>query len=255
MEGEAVSELDPGFAKGYLPRDYAAFPRGCFSFATQFDLPLIPRAEWADRIADMERTKSRLSDIAAQSGVPVLNQAQIGYCHAFSPCWAVMAQRAAQRLPFELLSASSIGGPVTGFRNAGAYIFDDMKQITEYGVTAEKLYPMLTTQNHWNAEAQADAKRHRVTEWIEGQNRAFDQVMTCLLSRIPVCVGLNWWGHAVTYADPVYQAGQFGIRGPNSWGTGWSYHDDPGWFTFFEGYGQYKATPDEWYAPRQVTGA
>jgi len=248
--------LDPQYAKGFIPRDYAAFPKGALSFAKPFDLPLIPRAEWPDRIADMTREKSRLSDICDAAGIPVLNQGQVGYCHAFSPCFAVMAQRAAQGLPFELLSASSIGGPVTGFRNAGAYIFDDLEHCTKYGVASVDVYPMLTTENKWTPAAQQSAALSKVTEWMEGANRNFDQMMTCLLCRIPVCVGLNWWGHAVTYIDPIFSGAQFGIEGPNSWSESWSYGGArPGWFRFFEGYGQYKATPDEWYAPRQITGA
>lgn len=241
-------------AKGLLARDFAATPHGALSFAPAFSIPKIPRAEWPDRIADMERTKSRLSDLCRD--IPILDQGQVGYCHAFSCCLGVMAMRAAQGLPYVELSASSIGGPVTGFRNAGAYIFDDLRHSCEFGVASTAVYPMLTTANHWTAEAKADAAKHRVTEWWDGKPRDFDQMMTCLLSRIPVCVGLNWWGHAVTYLDPVYKNGRFGVLGRNSWGSGWSYGGAPaGQFIFFEGYGRNMATPDEWYAPRQITGA
>lgn len=247
-----MSDEFASYGRGLIPRDYTANPEGSLAYAAPFNMPLIPRNEWPDRIADMERNKSRLSDIADQAGVPCLNQGSVGYCHAFSPCYAVMALRAAMGLPFEELSASSIGGPVTGFRNAGAYIFDDLKHIVDHGVATTKTYPMLTTSNHWNQAAQQEAAKHKVTEWWELKNRNFDQTMTCLLSRIPVCVGLNHWAHAVTYLDPIYKDGKFGVLMQNSWGVGWGQN---GRAEFMEGYGQGRATPDEQYAPRQITGA
>lgn len=249
-----MTELDPQYAKGLIPRDWDKHPVGSMSFAAPFSLPLIPRDEWRDRI---ESGKGDwLGDLAEFAKIPVLNQGQVGYCHAFSPAAAVMAQRASQGLPYRELSASSIGGPVTGFRNAGAWIGDDLKQIVNHGVATTKTYPMLTTDNHWNAAAKAEAAQNKVTEWWDGEPRNFAQVMTCLLLRIPVCVAYHWWGHAVTLLSPIYENGKFGVEGPNSWGPSWSYGGaKPGYFRFFEGYGQYRATPDEFYAPRQITGA
>lgn len=247
---------DPRFGKGLIPRDYVATPHGSLTYAAPFSLPTIPRSEWAKRIAAMERTKTRLSDIWDKSGIGVLNQGSVGYCHAFSCVMGVMLTRAAMKLPYEELSASSVAGPITGFRNAGAYIHDDLERSVKYGFATTKTYPMLTTENRWTEAAAADAAMHKVTEWWDGENRNFDQVMTCLLLRIPVCVGLNWWGHAVTYVDPIFANGKFGVDGINSWSTNWSYGGArPGWFRFMEGYGKNLATPDEWYAPRQITGA
>jgi hypothetical protein len=252
-----MSDLDdPRFAKGLIPRDYGTHPAGSLSFAKPFDIALIPREEWPSRIASMKATKSRLSDIWEDAKIGVLSQGQIGYCHAFSVAMGCMVARASMGLPYVELSASSVGGPVTGFKNAGAYIFDDLEQTVNFGISSTATYPMLDTKNHWTPAAKQDAALHKVTEWLEGANRNFDQVMTCLLSRIPVVVGLNWWSHAICYLDPIIENGKFGIDGINSWGDQWSYGGArPGWFRFFEGYGKNKATPDEWYALRQLSGA
>lgn len=256
MSNLSAPTLENGWAKGFKPRNYSVHPQGSLSYAAPFSLPTIPRSEWADRIKAMAESKTRLSDLWERDGLGVLNQGNVGYCHAFSCAMGVMLMRSAMGLPYEELSASSVAGPITGFRNEGAYIFDDLKRSVKYGFATTKTYPMLTTDNHWTPEAEADAAQHKVTEWWDGENRNFDQVMTCLLSRIPVCVGLNWWGHAVTYVDPVMVNGRFGVDGLNSWSTDWSYGGArPGWFRFPEGYGKNLATPDEWYAPRQITGA
>lgn len=234
---------------GLKPRDYTAVPLGSLPFAQTFNLPTIPRAEWPDRIADMERSKSRLSDICDQAAIPCLNQGSVGYCHAFSPCYAVMAFRAVMGLPYKLLSASSIGGPVTGFQDAGAYIFDDLEHIVTHGVATVETYPMLTTQNRWDAKAQADAAKHKVVEWWELETGNVDQMMTSLLCRLPVCVGINSWGHAVTLLDPIHENGRFGFFFENSWGAGWG---DNGRGKIFIGDAK---TPNEAYVPRQITAA
>ena len=81
------------------------------------------------------------------------------------------------------------------------------------------------------------------------QPRNFDQLATCLLSGIPVAIGLNWWSHEVTAMDLVETSpGVFGVRIWNSWGDGW---EDRGMAVL----SQSKATPDDAVAPRVVIGA
>lgn len=239
---------------GLIPRDYNKVALGSMEFAAKMDTSvLIPRDQWPDLISTKAAKKERLSDLADWVPIPCLNQGSVGYCHAFSPAYACMLVRAQANLPFKLLSASSVGGPVTGFRNAGAYIFDDLKQIVNYGICDVDHYPMLTTANKWTAEAQANAAQHKITEWWDLQNRNFDQVATCLLLNIPVCVGLNWWGHAVTYLDLVMLGkNQYGILIQNSWGESW---EDGGRVIYPEGYGRGRSTPDESYAPRIIMAA
>jgi len=58
---------------------------------------------------------------------------------------------------------------------------------------------------------------------------SFDQVATCLLSRIPVVVDFNWWSHSVCGCDLVeldrslelYDVNRWGIRIWNSWRDSW----------------------------------
>lgn len=239
-----------GHGYGLIPRDWDKVQYGSVGdYAGPVPLPLIPESEWKDRIADMERTKSSLTHIIDDVGVPCLNQGSVGYCHAFSPAHAAMCLRATMNQPFSLLSASSVGGPVTGYRNQGAWILDDLKQAANVGFAEEKFYPMLTTRNSWTPEGQASAARNRIAFWWEMKRRNMNEVMTALLSRIPVCVGLNWWGHAVTYLKPVIQSnGTIAILFQNSWGEQYGGMGNGRALLSWS-----KAIPDESYSPWQVT--
>lgn len=238
---------------GYLERDYSLNPLLSSYGAKPLALPIIKRDQWKDRIDEMDQEESSLYHIGLRHNVPVLNQGSVSYCHAFSIANAIMYARAAANIPFKLLSASSIGGPVTGFRNAGAYIFDDLAQAVKGGICEVDFYPMLTTQNHFTPEAKANALRHRVVEWWDLEPGNFDQTISCLLKRKPVCTGLNWWGHAVTFLKPIYRLIgskiQFGVLFVNSWanwtGGGCTI---PGHGFLWEG-DRENATPDQQYCP------
>lgn len=93
-------------AKGLVPRDYNLYPVGYLGCAPGWevawqgtaivvkeakatiralDMPLIPKEQWAERITEMERTNSRLSDMRSvgNSGqlIPSLDQGSRGYSH------------------------------------------------------------------------------------------------------------------------------------------------------------------------------
>jgi hypothetical protein len=210
---------------------------------------LIPRTLWPDMIRDGEREQTFLSHLLARNQIPCLDQDGLPYCHAFSPAAALMGLRAFHGLPFVLLSAGSIGGPATGYVARGAAIEDDLEVIVTRGAASVEYVPMMqVSKSGWKPGAEENALLHRVTEWYDlgGTGRMFDEVMTLLLKRIPVCVGLNWWAHAVTYFDPVITpSGRFGVRFRNSWGG--DYGDD-GYAVLEEGRG----TPDDAYAPRTM---
>lgn len=271
--------IPDGFSTGLVPRDFDQNPLGSLAFASPFPKDqLIPLGEIVPRIKAKEAAKSTLLHIWKKHVNRVLDQNGYGYCHAFSPAVAIMVLRGAQGLDDVLLSASSIGGPVTGFKNQGAYIFNDLKQIVNGGICpvehdGKTIYPMTTTKNHWDAEAQQLAKLNVCEEWWEGDNKHDQAVLSCLLTDKPVCVGYNWWGHAVTLLWVTETAGTLYVIGINSWRDSWSKGMEKvpqfasmlggGFFAFPIGtvsgssvklgnYGKDRGTPDEWYAPRSI---
>lgn len=234
-----------GRGKGYLPRNWYENPYGSVRCATAFDLPIVPRDEWADRIADMIRTKTMLSDISDQAGIECYDQGSTNYCWINAPCYAAEVIRAAQNQSHVVLSPASVGAKIKNFRNVGGWGSEGLQYIADHGCVPAPLWPANGIDRQYDTpEADAEREKYRIVEWYELRARDFDQLMTCLFHRIPVAVGYNWWGHEVTAIDPAMDTdGTFGIRIRNSWSMTWG---DRGYGFLF---GR-KAVPDDAVAPR-----
>lgn len=235
-----------GLSRGYIPRDYDQFPEG--SFGTPFNLPLIPRSEWADRIEEMERTKTRLSDLRRQANMPSLDQNGTNYCWANGPVTAMQLVRLVNGQSYIALSPASVAAPIKNYRNVGGWGSQALEYIIQHGVASTETWPANAISRQYNnAESQADREKHKVPEWFELRSRNLDQLMTCLIYRIPVAVGYNWWGHEVCAMDPVALGrDEFGARILNSWGDNW---EDRGEKVLSES----RTIPDDAVAPRVVT--
>ena len=189
-----------------------------------------------------------------------------GNCWAYSTTACVMLQRAAQGLPHVRLSPHAVACKIYGFQDRGAWGAVSFDFIAKYGVPSDEKWPQKSMNRRYDvAETWEDAKQYKITEGFIDLNpphpadadMTFDEVATCLLSRIPVVGDFNWWGHSVCLADLVDlkpgdgQQGltnpdRWGVRGPNSWTANWG---NNGWFVL---QGR-KAIPDGGCAPRFVT--
>ncbi len=243
---------------GMIPRDYTKYPLGCYASAPAYDvnMPLIPRSEWSARIREMEAQKSRISDIRATgkfSGlIPSLDQNGKGYCWMHSGVGATIMLRAVNHMPYVSLSAYAGACIIKGYRDEGGWGAQGLDFLTQRGIPSEEFWPQRSMSSSNDKPATwENAALHKVTEgWVDLQaaqydrNLTWDQVMTLLLSRVPVVGDFNWWGHSVCLIDPVeVSPGSFGVRILNSWGDSWS---DRG-MGVLEGS---KAIPDSSVAPR-----
>lgn len=234
--------------RGYQGRDYSVCPPGAMPFGRAMDFDLIPRSEWAERIEEMERTKSRLSDHFRRAGLRVLNQQRTNYCWCYGIVQGIQLVRAKQGQPTVHLSAASAAARIKRYRNVGGWGGEAIAGINELGVATLDYWPEASIdRRHDTPEMRANALLHQAPEFYELPAKNFDAVMTCLLRGLPVGLGLLWWGHLVVACDPVIiRPGQFGALFLNSWGEGWG---DGGFGVLTER----KATPHEAVAPRTVT--
>ena len=242
-----------GYESGLIERDFSRFPQGYNS--RPFDMPIIPRSEWADRWHEKEKEKASLSHIRAKHNIPSTDQGQTNYCWAHSSTSGVMLQRVNAGQPHVNLSATSIATKIKNFRNVGGWGAESLEYIATHGICTLDDWPQgpagirrdMDTPIVWEK-----AKRFKVTEWMDLEPRNIDQLVTCLLLNIPVTSDFNWWGHSVcsiwfSFTDWTNLRG-FENEIWNSWG------DRLG----DKGQGMLqgnKAPPDGMIAPRVITAA
>lgn len=208
-------------ARGLVPRNYSATPYGSMSHAPAFDLPLIPRSEWPERIADLEKSKGRVSDYRARGNngkrIPPLDQNGKGYCWAHSTTQAVQLQRAINNLPYVGLSAYSVACIIKSYADEGGWCGESLAFLAKTGVASEAYWPQRSMErSNDNAKTRENMALHKVTEGfydlsaaLYDQHLSFEQEITCALLCIPQANDYDWWGHSVCIMDAVNGQSQF----------------------------------------------
>ncbi len=211
----------------------------------------IPRSEWPALIKAGQG--SFLSDLVNQQGIDAKDQNGLSLCWCYGSTRAVEVRRATMGLPFRDLSPESVAGPCSGWRNEGGYASEAFNQLQTAGACDSSYMdaPHSLRSARWKPGWQENARRHEAVEWYE-ISASFDEVITCLLNRIPVAAGLDWWGHLVCFLDPVLLPdGSVGVLFQNSWGRDWPTPGANGLAVLTER----KATPDGAAAPVIVTAS
>lgn len=222
-----------GCRTGQVWRDPSLYPRGCYATVAALDIPLTPWEQFPDRIADMTRDNSRLSDVWFGAGVEHLDQDGFGYCWAHSATHAVMALRAVQNQPTVPLSAFAVAATIKGGRDEGGWGALALDFITTRGVPTTTFWPQGSADlSHGSEACWADAAKHKVAEgWVDlampvyDRDLSWQQVLTLLCARVPVIADYNWWGHSVLAIDPVdayptraaTDPSRYGVVIMNSW--------------------------------------
>lgn len=220
----------PGMGRGY---DQTQVVKGMFSPPSQ--LALIPRSEWSARIKERKQLKSGLRDIRdtgnAGGPIPSLNQGSWGYCWAHSTTNTDIISRVAGNQPYVALSAFAVAATIKKGQNEGGWCGLSAQFAREKGIPDQDHWPQgdANYRKYDTPEVWANAALHKITEdWVDmtapvyGQNLTFDQVVTCMLTNVPVAVDFNWWAHSVCAVDvDEVEPGSFGLWIWNSWGDGW----------------------------------
>lgn len=232
----------PRFAAyGSIPgvRDFSGFTK-------------IPRDEWHDRVAEMERTQSRISDLI---DFEAKNQLRTNFCWGNGPCQGLDTVRRIEGSPFVESSAASVCCKINGYVNQGGFGADAVHFLANTGACSVALWPNTAISRAYDTPAsQADRANRQAVAWIDVPARDFDALATCLLLRRPCPVGYNWWSHEVLACDLVeISPNVWGIRIRNSWGQ-WG--DTNKWGQYgFSVLSEAKGTPDDCQAIEVATAA
>jgi len=241
------TELFPSeMGRGLERRDWQKDPFASNAFSGGFPSHLlVDKSEWDERIEEMERTKTRLSDLIRQAGLKCKNQARTNYCWINAPVYCLEASRVVSGMPHVELSPASVGAKIKGFRNSGGWGTQGLAYMVEHGCVPAELWPVNAIDRRYDTEeAWTSAKDFKVLEWWDLRPRNFSELMSCLFHRIPVAVGYDWWGHETSALDPLrLKNGGYGTGQMNSWGESYG---DRGYFVLNES----KSTPDDAVAPR-----
>lgn len=203
---------------GYEARDFEQEPFGSLPFAAPFSIPVIPRVEWRERIEEMTRTKSRLSDLCTQAGWKPKHQARTLFCWINGPTMAFEQARIVAGHKHIPLSPASVGSKITGFRNRGGWGTQGVRYGAEHGWVPEEFWPANAIDRRYDTPAtMAMRAQHQIDDWVDCRPRNFDEMMTCSLLRMPGLRADNRWAHLVGIDDPLYLSnGRFAVRCPNS---------------------------------------
>lgn len=207
----------PALGRGLVRASGYAGAAGVVPFPQEL---LIPESEWQARIQEILRTHTGTTDLCLQAGVKPKDQQRTLYCWANSPTWCVEAVRAMNGEPYVPLSPASVGGPITGYQNHGWYGRDAIAYLASNGAVPVAQWPANAINPQYNTAANRQlARRYRIQSWWALSS--FAEVVSCLLRRIPVSGGFNWWGHQISLTDAEWVDGALAIQFWNSWGVTW----------------------------------
>lgn len=230
------SVVPPDVHRGYKnpPRGYSAFDSPHAIGFEAAGIQLFDRSEWAERTEELVRTKTLISDLAKAGGYGIKSQSRTNYCHFFGCVSAMEARRILQGERHVELSPASGAAPMTGFRNVGGWASQDLRWISENGVTPVTLWPQAAiNRRYYTEEAKAVARRFRIRTYVP--LRTFDELYSCLLQRIPCTHASMRWRHLVAAFDPVVRSRRaFGVGIANSWDVTWG---DRGYGVLDESFG------------------
>lgn len=230
-DSPAIRDQHLGF--GLIPRDYSKQPVGSITGIKKFDIALIPRADWPSMIRDMYQAKATLSDMRnagiGNNGVriPSLDQNGQGYCWAYSPGNALVLARMRDGQPYIRPSCHAVACMIKNFRDEGGWNPLALEFYIKNGCPSVRTWKeksMLRSND--NPATWADAAQFKINDaWMDlsppvyDRNLTMDQLMTCLLLRIPCPVDYNWWSHSVTAMDPVEVDSSLPLSDNRRWGV------------------------------------
>ncbi len=111
---------EDGFSGGFKIRDYSTHPLRRKLRAESKAIELIPEDEWDERIEDMERGKSQVSQLHDYYSLRVMDQNGLGWCWCYGTVKAMQMAYARQGSYIPDLCAASLAAKIKGYRDEAA---------------------------------------------------------------------------------------------------------------------------------------
>lgn len=183
---------------------------------------LIPTNDIQGWIKEEEEKKNGISDKLDSVGLTVKNQGEIPYCWIFGPVHCMEINRVMQNQEMIRFSPAWIGGIIKNWRAVGGWGLEGLKKLGEIGtVPIANCGETEINRNKFTAENKAIALKYRILEWTECIPRNNQQIASLVLRKIPVTIGLDWWGHQITIIKALWLDGALAWLINNSWGRTW----------------------------------
>lgn len=211
---------------GYKIRPYDSKPLGSYAPIFQ-NQRRFPRRQWDDLIKLQDDHFSSPYHHHKASNVPILDQNGFPYCWMFGLVAGMMNCYAISGLPVPYLSATGPAAQGKNFRQQGGWAGEAIEYVDRYGVPTVDTWPEHSLDRDLpnNPDQKADAKRHKVVDFLELPSQDFEAAASVLLDPLrprPVTLGLMWWGHLVCGLRLVkISRNEYGILIVNSWDETW----------------------------------
>lgn len=208
--------------RGYVPRLPSADPNNPAPYFKPFPKELyIPRAEWPERIKDLERNKATLVDVRERAGIETVTQNGFEFCWVFGTVNAIRVAIAAAGGGYRKLSATGAAAQCTKFQNRGGNTFEIIPWIAENGVPTIADWPLDRMDRSLVTDTmKAHSAETKIDLGYELPSNDFDAAGSCLLRGLPCPLGLAWWSHLINglALRALDGTGRYGIEIENSWG-------------------------------------
>jgi hypothetical protein len=215
-------------------------------------LEIIPEEQWSDLISMKDRDKSwlqdRIDDLACK------DQDGLGYCHGYGPVTCLEVMRKVAGLPYVELSAESVAGRVTGWRNEGGDPEEDLDVLVQYGACEAAYMDRANSisPSRWEDGWEQNALNYRAAEtFMQLSGDLWLIAGTCALRNIVTSPWFDWWGHCISGSYRLKnENGKIYRLDRNNWGMEWG---DKGYCWMAKGRGRGQGTPSGLVAVRVAT--
>lgn len=213
--------LDGEHGRGYIDRDYLAYPLGGQGFSRAFSQHRYTLDEIIERIKEKTANKSWMTDKCDRVGSKVKNQSRSNYCWKHAPIRGAEIKYVIMGGEVKTLSAFWGAARIKNGRNQGGWGIQAAEYMAKYGAPLESLHPPMDFSVDRNPETEANAARHQLVTWDDIEPSDKLTIWSSVVDDHAVTVGIPAWGHEVCLTFLVLEGNTIREGFDNSWGTSW----------------------------------